>query len=316
MKIKGNKFLIIGGAGLIGSHLAEEILKYNPLKIYIFDNFCRGNIKNLKKIKKDKRVIILDKSHDILKKDSLDKIIRKVDGVFHLAALWLLECYENPRKAFQVNIEGTFNVIESCAKHNIKKLIFSSSASVYGDAITKKISEDHPFNNQNFYGASKICGEAMLKAMHYRYNLNYLGLRYMNVYGPRQDYKGAYIAVIMKMINAIKSGNSPTIFGNGKESFDFVNVIDCARANICAMQSNKTNRFYNVGTGIKTSLNKLAEILLDLLNSQKKIRYLKNNKVGLVKNRVANINKAKKEINFFHTVNLKEGLRNLIDWMS
>ena len=126
-----------------------------------------------------------------------------------------MQCHEFPRSAFDVNVKGTFNVIEACQKNNIEKLVYSSSASVYGDAVEEPMTEDHPFNNKNFYGSTKICGEAMLRAFHYRYKLNYLGLRYMNVYGPRQDYKGAYIAVIMKMLDAIDQGEGPTIFGDG-----------------------------------------------------------------------------------------------------
>ena len=146
----------------------------------------------------------------------------------------------------------------------MKRLVYSSSASVYGDAVTEPMTEDHPFNNQNFYGATKICGEAMLRAFHHRYGLDYVGLRYMNVYGPRQDYRGAYIAVIMKMLDAIDRGESPTILGDGSEAFDFVAVEDCALANVRAMQADATDRFYNVGTGTRTSLKELAEMLLDL----------------------------------------------------
>ncbi len=149
-------------------------------------------------------------------------------GVFHLAALWLLQCHEFPRAAFEVNVGGTFNVLEACHRNRVERLVYSSSASVYGDAVEEPMTESHPFNNKNFYGATKIAGEAMARAFYFRYGLNYVGLRYMNVYGPRQDYKGAYIAVIMKMLDAIDRGEGPTVLGDGTEAFDFVAVRDCA----------------------------------------------------------------------------------------
>ena len=155
----------------------------------------------------------------------------------------------------------------------VKRLVYSSSASVYGDAVTEPMTEDHVFNNKNFYGATKICGEAMLRAFHHRYGLDYVGLRYMNVYGPRQDYRGAYIAVIMKMLDAIDRGESPTVLGDGSEAFDFVAVEDCGLANVRAMQADTTDRYYNVGTGTRTSLKELAELLLDLTGSNQPISY-------------------------------------------
>ena len=316
MKIQGKKFVVIGGAGLIGSHLVEQLLHAKASKVIVFDNFYRGKIKNLKNCLGNKNLKILKKGNNILVPNSLDRAIKGTDGVFHLAALWLLECYNKPEKAFEVNIKGTFNVIQSCLRNKVKKLVFSSSASVYGDAVTKYIKEDHPFNNKNFYGATKICGEAILTAMHHRYGLNFVGLRYMNVYGPRQDNKGAYIAVIMKMINAIKEGRSPVITGTGQESFDFINVKDCARANIQAMKSKINNQFYNVGTGRKTSLNQLAKMILKIMKSKVKIKYKLNNKIGLVKNRVAFVKKADKDLGFSYKIDLKSGLRDYLDYES
>src|SRR5450631_3802248 len=159
--------------------------------------------------------------------------------------------------------------MEACVAGKVKRLVYSSSASVYGDAIEEPMTEDHPFNNKNFYGATKIAGEAMARAFHHRYGLDFVGLRYMNVYGPRQDYRGAYIAVIMKMLDAIDRGQGPTIMGDGSEAFDFVAVEDCTRANLCAIRAKSTDRFYNVGTGIRTSLKELAEKLLNLTGSNK-----------------------------------------------
>ncbi len=314
MNLKNKKFLIIGGAGLIGSHTVDYLLKEDVKEIRIFDNFTRGNKKNLTSSLKDKRVNIFELGGDILHEEILNEAMIGIDGVFHFAALWLLHCHNYPKSAFEVNIKGTFNVIDLCIKNNVKKLIYSSSASVYGDAISEPIKEDHPFNNKNFYGATKIASEAIIKAYHYRYGLDYIGLRYMNVYGPRQDYKGAYIAVIMKMIDSIDSGHSPVIFGTGNEAYDFIYVEDCAKANICAMKSSKTNLMLNVGSGKKTSLKKLASTILSLKKSNKKIIFKKTKNTTIVKNRIGFTLKAKKEIGFSFKTDLKKGLKQTIEW--
>jgi UDP-glucose 4-epimerase len=259
-------------------------------------------------------VRIFDIGGDILQSDILEAALEGADGVFHFAALWLLQCHEFPRSAFDVNVRGTFNVMEACVKQRVKRLVYSSSASVYGDAVAEPMTEDHPFNNQNFYGATKICGEAMLRAFHHRYGLDYAGLRYMNVYGPRQDYRGAYIAVIMKMLDAIDRGESPTILGDGSEAFDFVAVEDCALANVRAMQAEAADRFYNVGTGTRTSLKELAELLLQLTGCNQPIRYAPRSTVTLVRNRIGSPDRASAEIGFTAEIGLREGLEKLIAW--
>ena len=204
--------------------------------------------------------------------------------------------------------------MEACTKANVQRLVYSSSASVYGDALTEPMTEDHPFNNKNFYGATKICGEAMLRSFHHRYGLDYVGLRYMNVYGPRQDYQGAYIAVIMKMLDAIDRGDSPTILGDGSEAFDFVSVEDCAKANVCAMKSTATDSFYNVVTGLRTSLKDLAELLIELTGSSKTVKYAPRSQATLVRNRIGCPKKATEEIGYEASIHLREGLQRLIDW--
>jgi UDP-glucose 4-epimerase len=292
----------------------DNLIKEDVKEIIIYDNFVRGSMSNISNCLKDPRVRVFDHGGDILQTDILEKAFEGVDGVFHLAALWLLQCHEYPRSAFEVNIKGTFNVMEACVAKKVKRLVYSSSASVYGDAIKTPITEEHPFNNKNFYGATKIACEAMLRSYFYRYSLNYVGLRYMNVYGPRQDYQGAYIAVIMKMLDAIDRGENPTILGDGKECFDFIAVEDCALANICAMQSKVNDSFYNVGTGKKTSLKELAEILLKLTESTNKINYAERSTATLVKNRVGCPKKAIKEIGFKSNITLTEGLEKLIIW--
>jgi len=314
MDCRGKKLVVIGGAGLIGSHTVDLLTREDVGEILIYDNFARGTHENLAVALKDPRVRVFEIGGDICQTDILEAALKDADGVFHFAALWLLQCHDFPRSGFDVNIRGTFNVLEGCVKAGVKRLVYSSSASVYGDAVEEPMTEDHPFNNKNFYGATKIAGEAMARAFHHRYSLNVVGLRYMNVYGPRQDYQGAYIQVIMKMLDAIDKGEGPTILGDGSEAFDFVAVEDCGRANLCAMKADAIDRFYNVGTGKRTTLKELAEMLLRLTGSNQPIKYAPRSQATLVRNRIGSPVRASKEIGFDATIGLDDGLRRLIEW--
>ena len=227
MELKGKRFLLIGGAGLIGSHTVDELIKEDVAEIRIYDNFTRGREENLADALKDTRVKIFPHGGDILHRDILDQAMKGIDGVFHFAALWLLHCWDYPRSAFEVNVGGTFNVLEAMLNNNVKRLVYSSSASVYGDAIEEPMTEQHPYNNTNFYGATKIAGEHMCRSLYHRYkdtdkHFDFVGLRYMNVYGPRQDYRGAYIAVIMKILDQLDQGLPPVVYGDGTQAYDFV----------------------------------------------------------------------------------------------
>ncbi|MBM3503512.1 MAG: NAD-dependent epimerase/dehydratase family protein [Alphaproteobacteria bacterium] len=314
MDIRGKRHLVIGGAGLIGSHAVEQLLKEDVGEVLIYDNFVRGTHENLVGAFKDPRVKVFEAGGDICQADVLDAALKGVDIAYHFAALWLLQCHEYPRAAFDVNIRGTFNVLEACVANKVKRLVYSSSASVYGDAVEEPMTEDHPFLNKNFYGATKIAGEAMARAFHHRYALPVVGLRYMNVYGPRQDYQGAYIAVIMKMLDAIDRGEGPTILGDGTEAFDFVAVSDCGAANVCAAKADTVDRFYNVGTGKRTSLRELAEMLLNLTGCNQPIQYAPRSQATLVRNRIGSPKRATEEIGFTARVPLDQGLRALIEW--
>lgn len=311
--LRGAKVLVIGGAGFIGSHVVDELLKEDVERIVVYDNFCRGTRENLETALRDDRVKIFELGGDILQRDILDEACKGVDAVFHLAALWLLHCHEYPRSAFHVNIEGTYNVLEACVKNKVKKLVYSSSASVYGDAFQLPMTEDHPYNNKTFYGATKIAGEHMAHAFFHRYGLPFVGLRYMNVYGPRQDYKGAYIAVIMKILDRLDQGLPPVVFGDGSQSYDFVSVRDTARANICAMKAEVADRFFNVGSGKQTSIKELAEKLLQLTHSAQKLLFEPSGQT-FVTNRIGDPERAKKEIGFEYQDDLEQGLKELIAW--
>ena len=318
MDITGKRFLVIGGAGLIGSHTIDELLKEDVKEVIIYDNFTRGKVENLSLALKDSRVKIYEFGGDILHRDILDSAMKNIDGVFHFAALWLLHCYDYPRSAFEVNIGGTFNVLEACVNNGVKRLVYSSSASVYGDAVEEPMTEDHPFNNNNFYGATKVAGEQMARSLYHRYkntdkHFDYVGLRYMNVYGARQDYHGAYVAVIMKILDRLDKGLPPIVYGDGSQAYDFIYVSDCGAANVCAMKADTTDQFYNVGRGIKTTIKELAELVLEITGSNLEIQYEPSGPT-FVKNRVGSPKKAQEEINFKAKVELREGLNKLIKW--
>jgi UDP-glucose 4-epimerase len=311
--LEGSKVLVIGGAGLIGSHLVDELTKENVREIVIYDDFCRGTKENLAVALKDPRVKVFEAGGDITQIDILNAAMKDMDYVFHLAALWLLQCYEYPRAAFEVNIKGTFNVLEACVKNKIKKLIYSSSASVYGDAVEVPMTEKHPYNNRTFYGATKIAGEHMCRAFYERYGLDYVGLRYMNVYGPRQDYKGAYVAVIMKILDRISQGLAPIIYGDGSQAYDFIYVGDVARANICALKADVSDECYNIGMGKATTINELTQLILELTKSEMKPKYEPQGQT-FVTNRIGSTEKAATELGFKASVELREGLMELIEW--
>ena len=313
MDIRGKRLVVIGGAGLIGSHTVDLLTHEDVGEIVVYDNFARGTSANLAAALSDPRVRIFEAGGDICQSDVLAKALEGADGVFHFAALWLLQCYDFPRAAFDVNIRGTFNVLEACVQQGVARLVYSSSASVYGDAVEEPMTEEHPFNNTNFYGATKIAGEAMARAFHHRYGLPFVGLRYMNVYGPRQDYRGAYIAVIMKMLDSIDAGQPPRVYGDGSQAYDFVYVGDCARANLCAMRAEQVDRFYNVGTGRRTSIKELAELVLRCTGSNQAIEYVPQG-LTFVKNRVGSPARATRELGFTAATELEDGLRRLIDW--
>lgn len=313
--LSDKKVLVTGGSGFIGSFVVSELLKENVAEVIIFDNFSRGNIEYIEAQIKDPRCSLV--KGDLREIDVLNSVINKCDYVIHLAAMWLLHCKDFPRTAFDVNIQGTFNVLESCVKNNIERLVYSSSASVYGDAINVPITEDHPFNNRNFYGASKIACEAMCRAFFDRYGLNYVGLRYMNVYGPHQDQTAAYTGVVPIMLNKIDENDPPTINGDGTQAYDFIYVEDAARANVLALKAISSDEFYNVGSGVQTKISELCELILKLKNSNLKVNYRpysEDDARRLVQNRIGCPKKASLDLGFKYTYSLEDGLKRLINW--
>lgn len=317
MELKASKVLVIGGAGFIGGFVVSELLNHPVKEVVIYDNFARGKMENIADSLHDPRCRVFPYGGDIRELDILDKAFEGVDYVFHLAAMWLLHCKDFPRTAFDVNIAGTFNVLEACVKYKVKKLVYSSSASVYGDAVEVPMTENHPFNNTNFYGATKIAGEAMCTALHDRYGLQVIGLRYMNVYGPGQDQHAVYSGVVPIMLNKIEAGEAPVINGDGSQAYDFIYVEDVARCNIEAAVSEQQYGFYNVGTEVQTSIKELCDTILRLKNSNLQVTYkpyAPDDARQFVQNRIGSRQKAEKELGFLYKYTLEEGLQKLIDW--
>ena len=317
MDLDNKKVLVIGGAGFIGGFVVSELLKEKVKEVIIYDNFARGKMANINESLKDSRCYIYPTGGEVREIDILNDAMKDVDYVFHLAAMWLLHCKDYPRTAFDVNINGTFNVLEACIKNGIKKLIYSSSASVYGDAIEVPMTEDHPFNNKNFYGATKIAGEAMCTAFNDRYGLEVIGLRYMNVYGPGQDQHAVYSGVVPIMLNKIAANEAPTINGDGSQAYDFIYVEDVAKANLDALKSDVKLGFYNVGTEVQTSIDELCNTILKLKKSNLNViyqPYSKDDARQLVQNRIGSAQRAAEEINFTYQYSLEQGLQKLIDW--
>jgi len=316
-KIVGARILVIGGAGFIGSHVVGELLKTDAGSVVIYDNFTRGKMSNLAPHLGDPRCSIYPHGGDVRDLDLLDAAVAGADYVIHLAAMWLLHCKDFPRTAFHVNIEGTFNVLEACARHKVKKLVYSSSASVYGDAAEVPMTETHPFHNRNFYGATKIAGEAMCRAYFDRYGLDYVGLRYMNVYGPHQDQTAVYTGVIPIMLNKIDAGEQPVINGDGSQAYDFIDVVDVARCNVKALLSDATDKFYNVGTGVQTTIRELCDLILELKQSELLVDYRPysaDDARQLVQNRIGCPINAQQDLDFKFSLTLREGLLKLIAW--
>jgi UDP-glucose 4-epimerase len=309
--IQGSTVAVIGGAGFIGSHIVDQLLDEPVERIIAVDNFVRGTRGNLEAAVQDPRVDLREGS--ITDLPFLEGVMEESDFAFHLAALWLHECVHQPRDAVTVNALGTFNVVEAAHKHDVSRVVYSSSASVYGDALVIPMTEEHPFNNRTMYGATKIAGEQFFRAFNEQHGLDYVGLRYMNVYGPRMDYKGTYVSVIMKVLDRIDAGEPPLIFGDGSQAYDFIHVTDVARANVLSLKADATDTFLNVGMGIQTTINELVEKLIALSGSDVQPEYRPQEQM-FVTNRIGSTELAEQLVGFRAEIGLDEGLASIVDW--
>ena len=302
-----------GGAGFIGSYLVEELLAHNPKKIFVVDNLIRGTLDNIKGFIKTSKVDFI--KDDIGNKNLMENLMSKSDYCFHLAALRLNACANDPKKAYEVMVKATFNLIEAAKKYKVKKIVYSSSASVYGLAGHFPTPEiEPPYDNKTIYGAAKLFGEQMFRSYHHMYGLDYVTLRYFNVYGPRMDTHGKYTEVMIKWLDRIREKKNPVINGDGSITMDFVYAADAAKANILALTSEISDDIFNIASGEETSLRKLLELLLRVNSSKLKSIFRPETMVNPVKRRWADISKAKKLLNFRPEVSLEEGLERLSSW--
>ncbi|MBD3180947.1 NAD-dependent epimerase/dehydratase family protein [Candidatus Poribacteria bacterium] len=311
--LSGSRVLITGGAGLVGSHIADKMVVEGADEIIILDNLTRGSKDNLSWAVQNGNVKFVE--GDIRNLDFLNKALKGVDYVFHQAAIRITQCARTPREALEVLFDGTFNVLEASVDAKVKKIVAASSVSIYGMAESFPTEETHhPYNNRTIYGAGKIANEQMLRAFNDMYGLDYVALRYFNVYGPRMDVFGFYTEVMIRWLDRIDAGKPPLIFGDGKQSMDFVYVEDIAEANILALKSDVSDEVFNVGTGIEISLSDLLGLMLKLTGSDLKPLYEPPRKVSPVQRRLASTEKAKSMLGFKAKTSLEIGLKKLIEW--
>lgn len=312
-KIFDSTIFISGGAGFIGSYVTEKLLLHQPKKIIIIDNFIRGSLYNAQNFINDPRVEIIE--GDVRNVDLLESVIKQCDYVYHMAALRINSCAANPQDGFEVMLKATFDIAQLCVKYKIKKVIYSSSASVYGLAQNFPTPEtDNPYNNQTFYGGAKMWGEQLFRSFKFMYGLDYVALRYFNVYGPRMDTDGKYTEVMIKWLDCIRDGKQPAIFGDGTDSMDFVHVKDIAEANVLALLAEVSDEAFNVGDQVETNLKEMLQALLKVNNSDLDPVFMPANSINPVSRRLADISKAKKLLGYEPKISLEEGLKELSQW--
>lgn len=311
--MKGQRILITGGAGLVGSHIADLVALEQPREIIILDNFVRGRRKNLETAAQRTPLRIVE--GDIRDRAILAETFDGVDVVFHQAAIRITQCAENPALAHDVLATGTLNVLEAAVKAGVHKVVAASSASVLGLAEQFPTPESHhPYNNRTIYGAAKTYNEGLLRSFNEMHGLNYVALRYFNVYGPRMDVFGAYTEVLIRWMERIASGLPPVILGDGTQTMDFVHVRDIARANILAAKSDVSDEVFNVASGTETSLLALATNLSKVMGASLTPVHEPARKVNAVPRRLADTRKAEWMLGFRAGIPLEDGLRDLVDW--
>ncbi|WP_369230572.1 NAD-dependent epimerase/dehydratase family protein [Streptomyces sp. R21] len=312
--VRGKKILVTGGAGTIGSNLVDLLAEGGAREIVVLDNFVRGRRANLAKALPSGVVEVVE--GDIRDTETVRKVTEGADLVFHLAAIRITQCAEEPRLANEVLVDGTFNVLEAAAAAGVGKVIASSSASVYGMAEAFPTTErHHPYNNDTFYGAAKAFNEGMLRSFHAMSGLDYVALRYFNVYGPRMDIHGLYTEVLIRWMERIEAGEPPLILGDGTQTMDFVDVRDIARANVLAAESDLTDEVFNVASGTETSLRELADGLLEAMGaSGLEPVHGPARAVNGVSRRLAETRQAAERLGFTAQIDLRTGLKDLVEW--
>ncbi len=304
---------VTGGAGTIGSTLVDQLVERGAGEVVVLDNFVRGRRENLAWAEENGNVTVVD--GDVRDSKLVRELTDDIDTVFHQAAIRITQCADEPRLALEVLVDGSFNVIEAAAAANVRKVVAASSASVYGLATEFPTDElHHPYANDTLYGASKVFNEGLLRSYHAMTGLDYVALRYFNVYGPRMDVHGAYTEVLVRWMERIVAGKPPLIFGDGTQTMDFVCVPDIARANVLAAEADVTDTVFNIASGVETSLNELAETLLRVMGSSLSIEYGPERSVNGVTRRLADTSSAEEALGFSAETDLEKGLSQLVEW--
>ena len=311
--IRGSVCLVTGGAGTIGSTIVDQLVTAGAAEIRVLDNFVRGRKDNLAQALASGRVEVVE--GDIRDVATVRDVTEGADLVFHQAAIRITQCAQEPRLALEVLADGTFNVLEAAVDAKVRKVVAASSASVYGLASEFPTTEAAaPWSNDTFYGAAKVFNEGMLRSFHAMYGLDYVALRYFNVYGPRMDIHGLYTEVLIRWMERIEAGEPPVILGDGGQTMDFVYTADIARANLLAAEADATDLVFNVGTGVETSLLGLAEALLGAMGASRPVEFGPERAVNGVTRRLASVEAARHQLGWRPEVGLDEGLRLLVDW--
>jgi UDP-glucose 4-epimerase len=312
--LKDKRILITGGAGFIGSHIAELLLDEGCREIVAVDNLVRGHIDNLRWATQTGRVKLV--LGDIRDAELMDGLVRNADIVFHQAALRITHCVAEPHEAIEVMVDATFDLLNLCVRHKVEKVVMASSASIYGAAEEYPTTESHhPYGNRTLYGAAKSFGEGLLRSFNDMYGLDYVALRYFNVYGPRMDTEGKYTEVMIRWLERLSRGEAPVIFGDGSQTMDFVHVRDVARANVLAARSDATDVALNVASGTETSLLDLARSMAKAMEHSDLVPvHGPERSVNPVPRRLASTALAREKLNFETTISLDEGLRDLVSW--
>ena len=312
--LRGKRILVTGGAGFIGSHIVDLLCDEGCTEIVALDNMVRGRPENLADARARGPVRLVH--GDIRDSNVMASLVKSADIVFHQAALRITHCAAEPRLAMEVMVQSTFDLLELCAQHKIEKVVAASSASVYGMAEEFPTTErQHPYGNRTLYGAAKAFNEGLLRTFNDMYGLDYVAFRYFNVYGNRMDIHGRYTEVLIRWMERLESGKPPIVFGDGRQTMDFVHVRDVARANILGAKADVSDEVFNVANGSETSLAQLAQSLaLVMGRSGLALEFAPERSVNPVPRRLASTAKAEHLLGFKAEIPLHKGLRDLVDW--
>ena len=309
----GERALITGGAGAVGSNIADQLVRAGVQEVVVLDNFVRGRRENLAWALANGPVRLVE--GDIRDRELVHELTRGIDVVFHQAALRITQCAAEPRVALEVMVDGTYNVIEAALEAGVRRIVAASSASVYGLAEAFPTTElHHPYANDTLYGAAKTFNEGLLRSFYAMQELDYVALRYFNVYGPRMDIHGVYTEVLVRWMERIEAGGSPLILGDGSQTMDFVHIEDVARSNLLAATIDANDVVFNVASGTETSLLELAHLLIEVMGSNVSVEYGPERSVNKVPRRLADTSGARELLGFEAQIGLEDGLRRLVDW--